>query len=282
MRTVYLIDSENVADHWIGRIQLKTVNDRIIVFWSRNCKGIGIWLIPEILRLYPADQLEFIECYTGLNSMDFHIVAKLGQLTSRSSKSRFVVVSDDTGYDGVISFLHNNGANVVRMAGLSAMRNVSHIPEALTPDPELVLSYQSDDEKASSNDVSQSKACSDVEQPMGIPGTEQAPKAVDAKKKPKLQWGVNSNGIPYEISVEQKQIIAKKLNQFMQKNQDAMRYRQSITDILETAVYPSKPNAVRIYERLIKVPHAKVNKMAAVYRAMKQQLLPALDEVLAH
>ena len=86
--------------------------------------------------------------------------------------------------------------------------------------------------------------------------------------------------MPWNISAAQKQAIAQKVNQFMQKNPDAMKYRQTITDILATAVYPSKPNAVQVYERLIKVPNVKLNKMASIYRAMKQQLLPALDEIL--
>lgn len=271
MRTVYLIDSENVADHWVGRIQLKSSLDRIVVFWSRNCKGIAIWLIPEILRLYPAEQLEFIECYTGLNSMDFHIVAKLGQLTARSSKSSFVVVSDDTGYDGVINYLHSTGASVSRLSGLSALRNISHIPEVLTPNPELVTAFKVEDDVP--ENISTIPQKPDESGKLGKEPEQTQP-------KDKLFWGVSENGMPWNISAAQKQAIAQKVNQFMQKNPGAMKYRQTITDILATAVYPSKPNAVQVYERLIKVPNVKLNKMASIYRAMKQQLLPALDEIL--
>lgn len=273
MRTVYLIDSENVADHWVGRIQLKSSLDRIVVFWSRNCKGIAIWLIPEILRLYPAEQLEFVECYTGLNSMDFHIVAKLGQLTARSSKSSFVVVSDDTGYDGVISYLHSTGASVSRLSGLSAMRNISHIPEVLTPDPALVTAFKHKEDELDTDNAEQQEETTEARERC-------SERAEPPTQNNKLCWGIGANGIPRNISMAQKQAIAQKVNQFMQKNPDAMKYRQTITDILATAVYPSKPNAVQIYERLIKVPNTRVNKMASIYRAMKQQLLPALDEIL--
>lgn len=275
MRTVYLIDSENVADHWVGRIQLKSSLDRIVVFWSRNCKGIAIWLIPEILRLYPAEQLEFVECYTGLNSMDFHIVAKLGQLTARSSKSSFVVVSDDTGYDGVISYLHSTGASVSRLSGLSAMRNISHIPEVLTPDPALVTAFKHKEDELDTDNAEQQEETTEARERC-------SERAEPSAQNNKLCWGIDANGIPRNISMAQKQAIAQKVNQFMQKNPDAMKYRQTITDILATAVYPSKPNAVQIYERLIKVPNTRVNKMASIYRAMKQQLLPALDEILTN
>ena len=275
MRTVYLIDSENVADHWVGRIQLKSSLDRIVVFWSRNCKGIAIWLIPEILRLYPAEQLEFVECYTGLNSMDFHIVAKLGQLTARSSKSSFVVVSDDTGYDGVISYLHSTGASVSRLSGLSAMRSISHIPEVLTPDPALVTAFKHKEDELDTDNAEQQEETTEARERC-------SERAEPPAQNNKLCWGIGANGIPRNISMAQKQAIAQKVNQFMQKNPDAMKYRQTITDILATAVYPSKPNAVQIYERLIKVPNTRVNKMASIYRAMKQQLLPALDEILTN
>lgn len=275
MRTVYLIDSENVADHWVGRIQLKSSLDRIVVFWSRNCKGIAIWLIPEILRLYPAEQLEFVECYTGLNSMDFHIVAKLGQLTARSSKSSFVVVSDDTGYDGVISYLHSTGASVSRLSGLSAMRNISHIPEVLTPDPALVTAFKHKEDELDTDNAEQQEEATEARERC-------SERAEPPAQNNKLCWGIDANGIPRNISMAQKQAIAQKVNQFMQKNPDAMKYRQTITDILATAVYPSKPNAVQVYERLIKVPNTRVNKMASIYRAMKQQLLPALDEILTN
>lgn len=275
MRTVYLIDSENVADHWVGRIQLKSSLDRIVVFWSRNCKGIAIWLIPEILRLYPAEQLEFVECYTGLNSMDFHIVAKLGQLTARSSKSSFVVVSDDTGYDGVISYLHSKGASVSRLSGLSAMRNISHIPEVLTPDPALVTAFKHKEDELDTDNAEQQEETTEARERC-------SERAEPPAQNNKLCWGIDANGIPRNISMAQKQAIAQKVNQFMQKNPDAMKYRQTITDILATAVYPSKPHAVQVYERLIKVPNTRVNKMASIYRAMKQQLLPALDEILTN
>lgn len=260
VRTVYLIDSENVADHWVGRIKLQNVLDKIIIFWSRNSKSLSIWLVGKFLEMYPREQLEFIECYTGNNSMDFHIVAKLGQMTARPSKTQFVIVSDDTGYDGVINYLHDCGYSVTRLAGF---KSAPQLPAPLTIRPELVRSI----------DVS----CIESHMPRS---EGQSATAADMPKGPAIYWGVDGNGKPNRITSQQKARINQHLNDFFKDWPYAEHHKKEILQILTSTAYPSKKSMGKIYGELCGIPHVKISKIAAVYRALKQSVLPAIDSII--
>lgn len=252
--TIYLIDSENVADHWVGKIKLATAQDRIVIFWSRNCKGISLSLLPQFLNAYPKEQLEFVECYTGTNAMDFHIVAKLGQMLAETPKRRFVVVSNDTGYDAVINHLHDEGFSVARFENCN--KDVLQMSVAREMRAELILSSKTAEVMTKRN-ISQEPHNSEI-----------------------VLWGMEANGKPYEIEIAKKRNIDKKIDAFFRRHPEAVVRRKDIVKILSTTTYPSKENAVTIYNRLVKLPNAQIAKMAAIYRAMKQELLPALDSIV--
>lgn len=257
-RTIYLIDSENVASHWVGHVKFASAQDRLIIFWSRNCKGIPFGALEQFLELYPKEQVDFVECYTGPNSMDFHIVAKLGQLATRAPKTQFVIVSNDTGYDAVINHLNDEGVSVVRLTGC---KEAAHASTAGELNPELVKNFQCD-------------TCQQKETPApkeeGHPITAPQP----------ISWGRFENGMPCEIGPEEKQAIEKYINKFFLANPEASLRKREIIEILSSAVYPSKANAVLIYKQLIALPGVKIAKMAEIYRAMKRELLPAIDKVV--
>ena len=257
-RTVYLIDSENVASHWVGHIKFASAQDRLIIFWSRNCKGLPFGALEQFLELYPKEQIEFVECYTGSNSMDFHIVAKLGQLVARAPKTHFVIVSEDTGYDAVINHLHDEGFSVVRLAGC---KNLIQPPPAYELKPELVVTCKPDVQKSKPVAVSQ-----------------QQNKQVTTP--PPIVWGRLENGTPCKIGQEKKQAVEKLIKVFITEHPEVASYRKEVTEILSSTVYPSKRNSVIIYEQMIKLPGTKEAKMAAIYRSMKKELLPAIDNVI--
>lgn len=259
-RTIYLIDSENIADHWVGHIRLQNVLDKIIIFWSKNSKSLSIWLLDTFLEMYPREQLEFIECYTGNNSMDFHIVTKLGQMTARPSKTQFVIVSDDTGYDGVINYLHDSGFSVTRLAGF---KSAPQLPAPLMNRPELVNTI--DMGNAASN-----SPCSE----------EHNTTAADMPKGPAIYWGVDGNGKPNRITPRQKARINQYMNDFFRDWPYAEHHKKEILQILTSIAYPSKKSMGKVYESLCNIPHVKISKMAAVYRALKQSILPAIDSII--
>ena len=91
---------------------------------------------------------------------------------------------------------------------------------------------------------------------------------------------VTGNGTPCKIGQEKKQAVEKLIKVFITEHPEASSHRKEIMEILSSAVYPSKRNSVIIYEQLIKLPGTKETKMAAIYRSMKRELLPAIDKVI--
>lgn len=272
VRTVYLIDSENVVDHWVGSIKLNSVLDKIIIFWSRNSRGISLWLLEDFLKSYPKEQVEFEECYTGGNSMDFHIVAKLGQLTARPTKTQFVIVSDDTGYDGIINHLYDEGFLVKRLAGF---KDKPQLPQLLTPRPNLVIGSDGSGQTAQPNSLPQ------VIEPDSLPQVSDSNKA-QQKPASTITWGISEAGTPLTITTQQERIIKQNLKILFRTNQYAEVRQKEITDILSTATYPCKTHMGDIYQKLCKIPRTKIKKIAIVYQYMRKNTLPAIDSVMGY
>lgn len=250
-RTIYLIDSENVSHHWIGNIRLKTSNDKIFVFISRYTSQVPVWLAAKLLQQYPANQIEFITCYTGTNSMDFHISVKLGQLTARASKTRYIIVSDDAGYDGMICYMNHAGFNVVRMVGL---KDAVPVSPNMEPDKKYLIFFEKQKEECT--------------------------KSITQNTKAKIRWGVSPKGNYLTITEKQYSKIQEKLQQFYQKFPEHLKYKELITEVLSKAVFPCVANKALIFQRLLN-HYPKQNKaMSTIYRSMRQGLLAALDEIV--
>lgn len=262
IRTVYLIDSENVADHWVGHIKLNGSLDKVIIFWSRNSRGISLCLMETFLKEYPREQIEFVECYTGGNSMDFHIVTKLGQMTARPTKTHFVIVSDDTGYDGVINHLYDNGFLVKRLAGF---KDKPQLPKMLNLRPSLVMG---------NDGSSQTPPKSNQQTSTGV---------VKAKKATNtIKWGMNEAGKQLTITPQQEENIKKNLQVLFRTSQYAEARQKEIVNILATATYPCQKHMGDIYQKLCKIPQTKVKKITIVYQCMKKTTLPAIDSIMGY
>ncbi len=275
VRTVYLIDSENVADHWVGHIKLNTSLDKIIIFWSRNSRGISLWLMDAFLKSYPREQLEFVECYTGGNSMDFHIVTRLGQLTARPTKTQFVIVSDDTGYDGIINHLYDEGFSVKRLAGF---KDKPQLPQLLTLRPNLIIGNEDMGQTPNPNNRSQNIGTTG--KPAALSAAEKAQKAQETVSA--IKWGMSEAGTPITITPQQEMAIKQNLKILFRASQYAEVRQKEITDILSTATYPSKTHMEDIYQKLCKIPRTKIKKIAIVYQYMKKSILPAIDLIMGY
>lgn len=256
-RTIYLIDTENVMDRWIGSIELKSALDKIIIFWSRNSKTISMNVLQRFLKLYPADQIDFVECYTGPNSMDFHIVAKLGQLTARFPKTKFSIVSDDAGYDGVIQYLCDNDYHVERI----------HIPK------------KEEVEQSSSTAEKEKKGQPETTDNDELNANKQEEVTAEMAQALKM-WGKTEDGIDILITENQEAEINKIINSFYRVCPSARRYHFELVKILKTTTYPSKSNAVLVYNAFNELHKQQTAKVATIYRAMKIHLLPELDRVI--
>lgn len=113
-RSVYLIDTENQHDWWVGNIKSNTANDKVVLFYSVNSPPVHYELIEKLLMTFSVRQLEFVETYPGKNSQDFFIMNRLGQMIAKAPKSKYIVISEDKGYDPLLWSLTQKGYKAYR------------------------------------------------------------------------------------------------------------------------------------------------------------------------
>lgn len=108
----YLIDTENVGSSWTELLPILGRNDELLLFYTPNSPGIPYKDLLAIMER-PA-QMELIPCHTGKNGLDFQLSSYLGFLLRSSAKAQYVILSRDTGYDPLVQFWNDRGADVVR------------------------------------------------------------------------------------------------------------------------------------------------------------------------
>ena len=106
---IYLIDYENVREHGLKNITYKR-DDMIYLFYTENAAKIELDALSEIEAA-----MKFIKVAAGKQSLDMHLISYLGYLISeQNGRTEFVIVSNDTGYDGVLRFWQNKGYKTSR------------------------------------------------------------------------------------------------------------------------------------------------------------------------
>ena len=111
-RMKYLIDTENIGSAWTELLPLLGRNDEILLFFTANSPGIPYKDLQQIMN-HPF-QMELIPCNTGRNGLDFQLSSYLGYLLRSSSKAQYVILSRDQGYDPLVQFWKERGADIVR------------------------------------------------------------------------------------------------------------------------------------------------------------------------
>lgn len=119
-KKVYLVDTENVNSTWKVLLPEITKNDRLILFYTLNSPHISYADMGFIIQ-YP-DRFELMECYTGNNGLDFQLVSYLGYLLKTAAKTKYIIVSNDTGYDSVIHFWADRERSVSRLTSEQLIR----------------------------------------------------------------------------------------------------------------------------------------------------------------
>ncbi len=100
MKTYYLVDFENLHEEALKITKKATEKDSLIIFFTSNTPKISL----EALENQKAKP-EIIKCNSGKQSLDLCLVSYLGyQIKSDGKNSKYVIVSDDSGFDNVISF----------------------------------------------------------------------------------------------------------------------------------------------------------------------------------
>ena len=108
-----LIDSENVGSTWITLLN-KDEKFELFICVTENAKSLNFSLLKELTDEHRY-KINIIECKPGKNSLDFYLSSYLGWLIGRGRHSSYTVVSQDTGYDGVIEYWQSQGIDVKRI-----------------------------------------------------------------------------------------------------------------------------------------------------------------------
>lgn len=112
MKTIYLIDYENIQNDVIERLQTMyhhEIQPYYLVFYTEHTQKPG-----KLLEELPDDvTVSFQHCYCNSdNALDFQLTTTLGQLTTRYPRNKYVIVSNDRGYTPAIQMLQDQGYRV--------------------------------------------------------------------------------------------------------------------------------------------------------------------------
>ncbi|MDO5476591.1 MAG: PIN domain-containing protein, partial [Eubacteriales bacterium] len=130
MTVQYLIDSENVGDFWIPLLELPAEETELIVFYTRNSPHMSY---ESLIRLKESNRtVTFIKCYEGTNALDFQLVSELGYRICENEEDRFVIVTNDTGFDAAVKYWRRRKKSVKRITGKEAKNPERRIREDLS------------------------------------------------------------------------------------------------------------------------------------------------------
>ncbi|MCD7863329.1 MAG: PIN domain-containing protein [Lachnospiraceae bacterium] len=109
----YFIDSENVNEVWVNILNILKPEDLIFLFYTDNSAHISCAKAVELINI-GAKQIRGIRCKEGNNGLDFQMVTQLGAVISKSPKREYILISNDNGFDAVVSYWKQKGYNIRR------------------------------------------------------------------------------------------------------------------------------------------------------------------------
>lgn len=113
MRSTYLIDFENVGNHWADALDGASEGDTAVLFYTDNSPKAMLEQLEKIERRGVA--IKFRRCIPGRNGLDFQLSSELGYLIGRGGEGRYHIISDDTGYDVLASYWAQADVEVSRL-----------------------------------------------------------------------------------------------------------------------------------------------------------------------
>ena len=111
---IYLVDSENVNDVWIRLVTSMDEEDEILVFYTEKSPHMSYEKVIELTQLSDRP-IQWIKCVEGSNALDFQLVTELGARVATEPGHAFVIVSNDNGFDAVVTYWTQRGKDVRRM-----------------------------------------------------------------------------------------------------------------------------------------------------------------------
>ena len=120
--TFLFIDLENMQPEGLSALSGGTF--KIKVFLGANQTKMTMELVRALQPFGP--NVEYIQA-TGIgpNALDFHIAFYLGLATVENPKSRFVIVSKDTGFDPLVAHLRARDLKCERSVSIAGLVSVA-------------------------------------------------------------------------------------------------------------------------------------------------------------
>ena len=108
----FYVDTENVGLTWVNDLAQLTEADHVIVFYTINSQHLTFPIVEHMVATKAS--LEFVECFTGTNALDFQLVTRLGYDLKSYPRSQFIIISKDRGFNAVSNFWRKQGKEVTR------------------------------------------------------------------------------------------------------------------------------------------------------------------------
>ena len=120
-RNYYLVDYENVKNHGFNGLENMSEHDEICIFYSDNALGS---FTVELHNQMNASKAKIIYRKASVgtkNALDFQLAAYLGELITQNSgtHSNYFIVSNDRGYESLISFGRERNVSVKLIPNLA-------------------------------------------------------------------------------------------------------------------------------------------------------------------
>ncbi len=138
MKTFYLVDFENLKEEALKATEKAADTDLIYIFYTENTPKVGF----DVLSMQKTKNIEYIKAKAGKQSLDMCLVSYLGYLIGKHGlKNKYVIVSDDTDYDKVISLWEEQKITAVsRLPAAPEKTKKEKNKKAKVPDKNAVIS----------------------------------------------------------------------------------------------------------------------------------------------
>jgi len=121
MQTHYVfIDYENTQLGNIGMVSQCQDQPKIKIFLNRHQSMIPLSMARALHAM--GEDAEYLQIDSGRrNVIEFNIAFQLGELATQHPEARFTIISNDTGFDEIVSGLRMKGIACARFADIESL-----------------------------------------------------------------------------------------------------------------------------------------------------------------
>ena len=113
VRRYFLIDYENTNGSGLRGVKLLSSSDIVYVYYTTICRNINMEFIENFPGRFVCKKVP-----SGDQSVDKHIIAKMGQLSAKEN-IQIVIISKDKGYNPIIRDIDQEKHRIVRHSSIA-------------------------------------------------------------------------------------------------------------------------------------------------------------------